>query len=486
MKRFFLTFFILLFAINCFGANEILSQRNYVQKVFDLGNGQKNYKIHTAQIHYKDTLNSFQDIDTRLTFDNNIKQWKHNKASYNPTIPEYADGIFDFRNLYEGADFTLQFKPVAQHIKGQYFETEEGRYVLYPNAFGWDIDLKVYSYWAGIKKVICINKPPADLSKDLTFDFEIVISSLVGQKILSADNSEFNFASVGPQLDFTDKTIRLGSNGKYTYFRNAVMWDSSGLSEKVNIKLVKEGTKLYIRKTIPASFLQKATFPVYTDHPTNYYAGAGDGQVVYSGGPPPVSWDTAHDALTGTWAPYTLEAMGVGSGSNESGGIGKYIYRSFLPFDTSGIDDATTITAAILYIYPYAKSDGDNDGDDWVNVVQTSQTNPTTLATADYDQCGAINNPTEGATRVDIGNVTTGTYNTWTLDATGISWIDKVNANNTLLGMREGHDAIDSPIVANTEDKVSLYSSEDTNGSRDPYLDVTTSAGGARRIIMVQ
>jgi hypothetical protein len=484
MKRFFLTLFILLFAINCFGANEILSQRNYVQKVFDLGNGQKNYKIHTAQIHYKDTLNSFQDIDTRLTFDNNIKQWKHNKASYNPTIPEYADGIFDFRNLYEEADFTLQFKPVAQHIKGQYFETEEGRYVLYPNAFGQDIDLKVYSYWAGIKKVIYINKPPTDLTKDLTFDFEIVASSLIGQKIINKDDSEFDFSKTSAQLDFTDKTIRLGTNGKYTYFRNASMWDSLGLNEKVTIKLVREGTKLYIRKTIPASFLQKATFPVYTDHPTSYYAGAGDGNVEYSKYTAQ-TWDTIHNAATGILASPTEGTYVTPQCVQYAPTYKDKIGRAFFPVDTSGIDDSATIDTAILYLYFTWIDNNDNDASAKYDVVNTSQADSTTLATSDYSKCGSVHNPVSGSS-IATSSLIKNQYDGWTLNADGKGWVNKTGY--TLLGLREGHDFDDHPITSGQYgNDLQMSFSETTGTSQDPYLDVTTSGGGAaRRIIMVQ
>jgi len=150
---------------------EITSERSYSRKVYDIGLGRKRYRFHTAHKHYKDAQGNFQDIDHRLTFDNVNKTWKHNKASYHPTIPEYADDWFTFYNAYEGANQTIKAKPICGHIKGEYFNGEDGNGVIYKGAFGKGIDLKVYAYWAGLKKVICINEKPQDTTKDLTFNF---------------------------------------------------------------------------------------------------------------------------------------------------------------------------------------------------------------------------------------------------------------------------------------------------------------------------
>ena len=127
---------------------------------------------------------------------------------------------------------------------------------------------------------------------------------------------------------------------------------------------------------------------------------------------------------------------------------------------------------------------GYNDGNDWANVVQTDQPDHGILTTADYNNCGATNNPTEGATRIDITDVVDDNYNTWTLtEATGWGWIKKSGEASTCgtaltgwtrLGMREGHDAIDNlPVDSNT---VQIRFSEYANTAYDPYLTVTYTA----------
>ncbi|MCG2700708.1 hypothetical protein L6267_00900 [Candidatus Parcubacteria bacterium] len=224
--------------------------------------------------------------------------------------------------------------------------------------------------------------------------------------------------------------------------------------------------KYIFTKILDKEFLENAVYPVYTDDITSYYAGAGDGYVSNLS----TSWDTAHDAIDGDGAfpastPFFCRTYY---------GYYRTFYRTFFPVDTSAIADSDTITAAELNIYVTVKQDDVPEAASWVNVVQTTQADPTTLITEDYDQCGAIDNPTEGATRITIANITTSAYNTWTLNATGRGWIDKTGW--TKLGIREGHDATDTqPVNAGTTYKVDGSTSEQTGTSQDPYLEVTTA-----------
>jgi hypothetical protein len=458
-------------------AYEIIAKRSLTRKVFDIENGQKLYRFHIAHKHYKDINGDFQDIDPRLTFDTITKVYKHNKASYSCKIPEYSDGWFSFQTQYEGQDFTLLARPIIDHILGTYHEDNDGKYVLYSNAFGQDIDLKVYSYWAGIKKVICINKVPTSLIHDLNFDFEMSLPpGTVVKDVLSG--IDWNIQNT---LDFSGKVITLGNTNGLVYFRNARVWDNDNLNESVKIILYKQGNKVYLRKTITADILQKSTFPLYTDHPTSYYVGAGDGLVYaswYSGVSAQVAWDTAHDKTTGT-AVNGIEIIGPRSSNT---GLAPYfwtpyIYRTFCPIDTSGIDNGVTITSAIFNAYVSDIKDWDNDANDYAVIVQTSQVDPTTLVNDDYDNIGI----TEGSNQGDLTNLTLNQYNQFTLNATGISWIDKINSNGTLLGFREGHDLNDDLIlygedINNNQNSMTFAASEDTSGTKDPYLDVTVSA----------
>ena len=190
----------------------------------------------------------------------------------------------------------------------------------------------------------------------------------------------------------------------------------------------------------------------------SYYSGAGDGYCDnYTG----TGWDAIHDR--------------VSSSESNYGGSNAYwmfdpdeIFRTFLPINTNGIEG--TVTQAIFKTYCSDIWGGLNDGNYWLNVVQTTQASSSTISTDDYDQCGSINNPTEGASRIDMYGHSSASYINFTLNSTGISWINK--SGITKLGLREGHDALDNPIETGGGIN-SIYFSEDTSGTKDPYLDVT-------------
>ncbi len=244
--------------------------------------------------------------------------------------------------------------------------------------------------------------------------------------------------------------------------------------------------------------LARILLPVAYAVTDTIYAGAGDGTIGTALG----TWAASHDATSGTAQP-TLSSITVSSLhareeiSCDGGGPTYtntfYIDRGFLPFDTSGISASATISSASLNVYVFAKDNGDNDGSDFITVVQTSQAGHTTLVGGDFDQCGAIDLPTEGVDggeRKDITSISTSAYLTFTLNSTGLGWIKKngedapCSTTNGIscFGVREGHDTSDdpvaTPVVGDCEygeiaSTVVFYASEQTGTSQDPYLSVT-------------
>jgi len=211
-----------------------------------------------------------------------------------------------------------------------------------------------------------------------------------------------------------------------------------------------------------------------TPQTTTFYSGGGDGYIDSVAS----TWDTAHDASTGTSTQDT-NAYSYASSMHWSS---YEILRAFLPFDTSSLPDDASITSANLKVYAFVTENEDNDGDDWITVVQTTQASTSGLVTGDFDQAGSINNPVEGVStsdRKDITSITTGQYLTFPLNSFGKSWIS--NTGFTKLGLREGHDVIDSPIATSKRDNFIINTSEYSGTSRDPYLEVTytsASTGG--------
>lgn len=450
--------------------NEIMNRRSYTRKVFDLGGGETRYQFHTAHIHYKDSNGVYSPIDTTLI--QGANDWSQERASYASIFPKFADGDFGFYNGFEGADLELVSRLVsAGHVMGQDISDKEGNRILYPACLGPDIDLIAYAYHHGIKKVIKINKNPGT---DIAIEFELILPSIAEfrkqGKVLERDKDH----------DFTGGRILFGVTEKSSFFNPALMWDSAGRKTNVPIKIINRGAKTFIRKTVPKEFLQLATFPVFTDHPTNFFSGVGDGLVNATSG---VSWAGAHDAVTGAQALYTQESTDINSEVTPFPQV--LIERCFFPIDTSGIGDSDTITAAVFNIYANDNSflNTDNDGEDFVTTVQTTQASTDELVTDDYTKCGDVSNPTEGndtGARVDYGSIVLDSYFTITLNATGLGWISKTGI--TKLGAREGHDVLNhalNPLSAGVGNHVNVATSEATGTSTDPFLDVTTVATGS-------
>jgi hypothetical protein len=215
----------------------------------------------------------------------------------------------------------------------------------------------------------------------------------------------------------------------------------------------------------------------------SYYAGAGDGRTVCD----VQLWDTAHDATTAKdgdggesgglgGANYTTDAdtsVNCAAGAYRNYQNRTVIGRGFFPINTGDLPDGATISAATLYLYVVGKNNTDNDGYDYIVVVQTTQASTSELVADDYDQCGDVTDPTQGSNEIDLSSITTSQYNEWALNATGLTWISKTGW--TKLGTREGNDAEDQALSygENKRNGILVRYSEYTGTGSDPYLSVT-------------
>ncbi|MCK4822325.1 hypothetical protein KA005_41565, partial [bacterium] len=346
----------------------------------------------------------------------------------------------------------VAMKPLnVSHVKGELIEDDiwNKKKILYKNAFGDNIDLEVIAKNIGFDKLVVINEKPKELTKNLEFSFEINLADFEVE-------SEGKIWNEEEPLETSNKIIL--KKLKDTWFREFRVWDSAGKSGKIRVRIEKAGAvcedtecpirhsvsgevsqnKYIFTKIIDKEFLENAVYPVYTDDTVSYYVGAGDG-IVNS---PYGSWATAQDAATGSSIDYTSSYSMIIAYHELSGNY--TISRSFFPIDTSSINDDANITEAIFKVRKYTTYNDDDDGDDFMVVVQTNQSLMTELSTADYNQCGnVVDNPTEGSNRIDLGSIIYG-YNSFILNEAGMTWIDKTGW--TKLGLREGHDVIDSAI----------------------------------------
>lgn len=177
------------------------------------------------------------------------------------------------------------------------------------------------------------------------------------------------------------------------------------------------------------------------------------------------NWDTAHDATGGGTVSDNVVQMRAAS---EHNGSAYFIRRTFQLFDTSAIGSSGTITSADYDLYAGTKANDDNDGDDFMRIVLSNPASNTALAATDFDDCGAVDNPTAQASDVDITSISTGAYQTFAFNATGLSNISKTSISK--FGCREGHDCVDSAVATSSSSYITWQSAEAAN---DPTLTVT-------------
>lgn len=195
-----------------------------------------------------------------------------------------------------------------------------------------------------------------------------------------------------------------------------------------------------------------------------------DGVVTYDDD---ATWATVHDAADGNHAEDST--ADVGFYVLNSGGLYR-IRRFFTLFDTASIPDTDTITSATYSVASTGVlGDGDDDGNDYLNVYATTPASNTALTTADYDQIGT----TAQATAIDLGVIphTDTNYADWTLNATGLGNISKTGV--TKFGLRFGHDVVNDPIASGQSDRWDIYMADTAGTTVDPKLVVVHSAAAA-------
>lgn len=195
---------------------------------------------------------------------------------------------------------------------------------------------------------------------------------------------------------------------------------------------------------------------------------AEDGEVGYGR----ASWDTTHDAGTGTAASATGTQPRFQTGNNNLS-TGWENVRAFFAFDTAALGDGDTITSATLSLRGTARIDNGNKS---ACLVGASPASATTLTTADYDQCGAINNPTEMASRLDITSWSTTGFNAFALNSNGLANISKTGIS--YFGLRSSGDCDDdiTGIGLNEYSSCIFYSNEQSGNTDAPKLVVEHSS----------
>jgi hypothetical protein len=183
-------------------------------------------------------------------------------------------------------------------------------------------------------------------------------------------------------------------------------------------------------------------------------------------------WNTAHDATTGNLFDQTASYI---QGEYNAGGPNYIIQRMFQMFDTgSELASDVVISAGVFSLYDSGSADSTNG----IGIVQSTQATWNSIIAGDFDQCGVVDNPTEGATR--ISSFDANAYNNWTLNATGRGWIARSGetkpgsasaSGKTQLGVRFAKDIDDA--TPTVRDYRQFYMADETGTTKDPKLVVT-------------
>jgi len=214
-----------------------------------------------------------------------------------------------------------------------------------------------------------------------------------------------------------DIVIEQNTDGDISHFARAEAWDANNkpipLEADCGMKVVRQAS------------LVDVAFPIVVDPSPVYYTSASDGYAV--GGNNLGNYANAWTTVD------LISAAGIAMELGQSlFGTSYDVSRVFVYFDTSGLPDSATITAAVLDLY------GSSDYSD-TNFLMTVQSGMATyphdpLELGDYSDG---NYAGDGGSQTTVGFTTAG-YNSITLDATGRGWINKTGT--TKLAIRSDQD----------------------------------------------
>jgi hypothetical protein len=231
---------------------------------------------------------------------------------------------------------------------------------------------------------------------------------------------------------------------------------------KHSLTEVAKGEYLYVKET-GKGFVDVKLPPSFLIDADTIYSSGSDGTVANAGS---TNWATIHDAVTGTLVNTSTasHASGACCFYVDFSGIYYDIIRLFFYYSLTGLSG--TVTAVTENIYGYTNGHS--------SVSAQKGTQGDTLAVADFDSF----------TGSEYGHTTgwsTSGYNSITYNAQGISDVNGLIGSGTHKScLREyPHDYQNSSSGTTNEYRNGCYFADDTSGTKDPYLYVTTVAGGS-------
>jgi len=200
----------------------------------------------------------------------------------------------------------------------------------------------------------------------------------------------------------------------------------------------------------------------------NITSDIGDDRVWRSGN----SWEQAREGSSG-FGIHNSSTSALSLLNRHRLGGASWIYRLSFPFDTlSALPENAEILSAQLTLSARNRTNSHPNSEDYLTLVQANLADPPVLTIEDYDQFGSLDNPIEGAQRIDASDLSSSyQFVTFTLNENGLSWIN--TQGWTTLGIRGGYDVenVYFPNV-NTSLKVNIHSSSSSTPEKAPTLGV--------------
>lgn len=188
------------------------------------------------------------------------------------------------------------------------------------------------------------------------------------------------------------------------------------------------------------------------------YPEAGDGTVEKNNG---TSWSDSHDATTGQLVSYVGTSNWILTGRTGNW----HVRRGFMPFDTSSLGSGT-VNSASIFVYLSGTINGDNDGNDFLAVVEGTEASPNELVVDDFDNFGTTELSDD---RPDISSQSASTWLEITLNEDGIANID--TEGYSYFAFREGHDFLDDTYGGADYDYSAIGFNWSESGN-PPYIEV--------------
>lgn len=413
-------------------------------------NGKVQATFHTGWKNWLDSDDEWKEIEVDLVDFGDY--YGVEKAPFTVKLPKLSTGeaIFISDNRYDPLtkkiiqDEPLEMSITAQDVKEVPAKLETGdfgfgnmEYVVYEGAYpNADLIYFVDSY-PSLRKIIRFNKNPnaeSDLEYKFALSFDKETEIWEGEDLKNAVDTQGEFEIYSKLED--DRIIRILSayvwhewNSKLEKAGNEMV----NKSDRTPINVSYDGSIL--TKTIPKSYLDNASYPVYADASISFSPspGTADGYTYWQNSSG-TSWATARSSA-GNFLFNTTTAMVVGLVSHTDTNEWSFIFRGTAMFDTSSLNDSLPITGARLNMTINMLSNGFNQK---LAIVSRTTASDTALALADHP-IGNFGSTHFTDTDIDLVDGVVSAP----LNASGIAHINKTGV--TKFGLLTTADADNSP-----------------------------------------